>query len=141
LQEATIVTIETIFRVSYSDTDRMGFMHHSNYFKYFETARWELFRNIGIPYTEIENEGIVLPVTESAVKYIKPALYDQVIKVTTRIKSFRGARIEFEYRSANETGAFINEASVTVACVNKLTGKACLPTKKMVNTLKASMNE
>jgi acyl-CoA thioester hydrolase len=135
------VTIETIFRVSYSDTDRMGFMHHSNYFKYFETARWELFRNIGIPYTEIEEEGIILPVTESAVKYIYPALYDQEIKIATRIKSFRGARIEFEYRSINEAGAFINEASITVACVNKSTGKACLPSKKMVNTLKAFINK
>jgi acyl-CoA thioester hydrolase len=119
----------------------MGFMHHSNYFKYFETARWELFRNIGIPYTEIEAEGIILPVTESAVKYIYPALYDQEIRITTRIKSFRGARIEFEYRSINEAGAFINEASITVACVNKSTGKACLPPKKIVNTLKASINK
>ncbi len=115
------MTIETIFRVSYSDTDRMGYMHHSNYFK--------------------EAEGIILPVTESAVKYIYPALYDQEIRIATRIKSFKGARIEFEYRSINEAGAFINEASITVACVNKHTGKACLPSKKMVNTLKVFINK
>jgi len=65
-------SFQTIYRVSYSDTDQKGFMHHSNYLKYFETARWELFRSIGIPYTEIEQDGIILPVINGSLNFIKP---------------------------------------------------------------------
>ena len=74
-----MASFRTHIRVTYSDTDQMGFMHHSNYFKYYETARWELFRNIGIPYPELEEEGIILPVTDASIKFIKPAVYDQEI--------------------------------------------------------------
>ena len=129
-------TFQTTCRVSYSDTDQMGFMHHSNYLKYYETARWELFRSIGIAYPEIENEGIILPVINASLKFIKPAFYDQKIMINTRIKSFKGARIVFEYQAINETGEIINEAQITVACVKKSTGKACFPSKRISDTLK-----
>ncbi len=131
-----MASIQTSFRVTYSDTDQMGFMHHSNYFKYYETARWELFRNIGIPYSELEEEGIILPVTEASMKFIKPVLFDQTVTVKTSVKLFKGARIVFEYKAYNEAGENINVASVTVACVGKKTGKACFPPKKLTNTLK-----
>jgi acyl-CoA thioester hydrolase len=114
----------------------MGFMHHSNYLKYYETARWELFRSIGIAYPEIENEGIILPVINASVKFIKPAFYDQEITINALIKSFKGARIVFEYQAMNETAEIINEAQITVACVKKSTGKACYPPKKISDALK-----
>jgi acyl-CoA thioester hydrolase len=60
----------------------MGFMHHSNYLKYLETARWKLFRHIGIQYSEIEKEGTILPVISVSIKYNHPAHYDQKILVT-----------------------------------------------------------
>jgi acyl-CoA thioester hydrolase len=129
-------SFETVHRVSYSDTDQMGFMHHSNYLKYYETARWELFRSIGVPYHEIEEEDVILPVINASVKFIKPAFYDQEITVSTMIKSFKGARITFNYQAKNETGEIINEAQITVACVRKSTGKACFPPKRISNTLK-----
>jgi acyl-CoA thioester hydrolase len=66
---------QTKYRVSYSDTDQMGFMHHSNYLKYYETARWELFRSIGIAYPAIENEGIILPVINASLKFINQHPY------------------------------------------------------------------
>ena len=131
-----MITIQSHIRITYSDTDRMGFMHHSNYFKYYETTRWELFRSIGIPYPEIEEEGIILPVINASVKFIKPAFYDQEIQIITMIKSFKGARIVFNYQALNETGEIINEAQITVACVRKSTGKACFPPKRISYTLK-----
>jgi acyl-CoA thioester hydrolase len=127
---------QTKYRVSYSDTDQMGFMHHSNYLKYYETARWELFRSIGIAYPAIENEGIILPVINASLKFIKPTFYDQEIMINTRIKLLKGARIVFEYQAINETGEIINEAQITVACVKKSTGKACFPSKRISDTLK-----
>ena len=134
------IIIQTHFRVSYSDTDQMGFMHHSSYLKYYETARWELFRSIGIPYKSIEDEDIIFPVTEASIRYIKPARYDQDITVDTTIKSFRGPRVIFEYRAANENSETINEARITVASVKKSTGKACSPPKKLLEKIKDLMN-
>jgi len=134
--EQIMVTGKTYFRVSYSDTDQMGFMHHSNYFRYYETARWELFRSLGIAYHEIEEEDVILPVINASVKFIKPAFYDQEITVTTLIRSFKGARIVFSYQALNETGEIINEAQITVACVKKSTNKACFPPKRISDTLK-----
>ena len=132
---------QTGFRVSYSDTDQMGFMHHTNYLKYYETARWELFRSMGMPYTKIEEEGIILPVIDASLKFIKPAFYDQAIIISTHIRSFRGARIVFEYQAINETGEIINEAQITVASVKKSTGKACFPPKKIKDALNVLNNK
>jgi len=131
-----MISIQSHIRVSYSDTDQMGFMHHSNYFRYYETARWELFRSLGIPYHEIEEEDVILPVINASAKFIKPAFYDQEIKIITMIKSFKGARIIFDNQAINEAGEIINEAQITVACVRKSTGKACFPPKRISDTLK-----
>ncbi len=135
-----IIALKTHFRVSYSDTDQMGFMHHSNYLKYYETARWELFRSIGMPYHKIEGEGIIFPVTDISVKYIKPAYYDQEISIDTAIKSLTGARMIFYFLATNENGETINEAQITVASVRKINNKACQMPKSIFNRLKELMN-
>jgi acyl-CoA thioester hydrolase len=132
---------QTTFRVSYSDTDQMGFMHHSNYLKYYETVRWELFRSIGIPYPEIEKDGIILPVINASLKYSLPAYYDQKIVINTTIKPLRGARIIFDYEIKNENGETINEAQITVAFVKKSNGKACVPPKKIKDALNSLTNK
>jgi len=114
-------------RVLYSDTDQMGCVHHSNYLKYYETARWELFRQLGIPYREIEEKGILLPVIKVTLKFINPAFYDQELTIETTIQPCKGARIGFSYRLLNEAKELINEAEISLACVNKETGRPCYP--------------
>ncbi len=131
-----MTAIITYFRVSYSDTDQMGFMHHSNYLRYYETARWELFRSLGLSYAGIEDEGIILPVTSASLKFIKPALYDQLIQVSVALGSLRGPLMVFNYQALNEKQEIINEAKITVAFVKKSTGKACHPTEKVLDVIK-----
>ncbi len=114
-------------RVLYADTDRMGYLHHSNYLRLFETARWELLRSAGIPYSMIEAEGFILPVTAASIVFKKPAFYDQGLEINTRLVTFRGPRIFFEYRITDENGEMINRAAVTVACARSADGKACQP--------------
>lgn len=133
---AVMNSFQTTYRVTYSDTDQMGFMHHSNYLKCYETARWELFRSVGIPYHEIEKDGIILPVIDAFLKYIIPAYYDQTIAIETRVKQLKGARIIFDFVTKREDGVTINEAQITVAFVRKSTGNACPPPKKVADTLK-----
>lgn len=128
----------TYFNVTYSDTDQMGFMHHSNYLRYYESARWELFRELGIPYSELEKEDFILPVVSVSLKYLKPALYDQKIKITTKLASFRGPRLVFDYVMSNETLEILNEARVVVGCVRRSSGKACFPPENLSNALSNS---
>ena len=123
-------TFEIHYRVSYSDTDQMGFMHHSNYLKCYETARWELFRHLGIPYAAMEEEGYILPVTEASLRYLRPLVYDRQVVVATWLKAVSGARITFLCQMKGEDGEIFNEAVVKVGCAMKNSGKASpLPEK------------
>lgn len=122
-------------KVSYSDTDQMGFMHHANYLKYYEKARWDLFSEIDLPYKEIEEQGHIFPVIECRICYHHPAFYDDIISVETELVSVKGARILFGNKMFKEDGTLINEAMIAVACVNKSTRKAMLVPRDMKSKL------
>ncbi|MCP1300850.1 acyl-CoA thioesterase [Chryseobacterium sp. S0630] len=110
-------------RVRYAETDPMKYVYYGNYATYFEVARVELFRSIGISYDEIENQGIWLPVSEYKIKYIRPALYDQKLEIHTYVKKIPGVRIEFEYEIYNEEHTKITEASTTLFFLDAKTNK------------------
>ena len=97
-------------RVRYGETDPMKYVYYGNYAEYLEVARVELFRELGIPYDEIENQGIWLPVSEFSIKYLKPGLYDEILEIHTYIKKLPGVRIEFEYEIYNSSKEKITEA-------------------------------
>ncbi|WP_394674693.1 acyl-CoA thioesterase [uncultured Chryseobacterium sp.] len=110
-------------RVRYGETDPMKYVYYGNYAEYFEVGRVELFRSIGMPYNEIENQGIWLPVSEYKIKYLKPALYDQKLEIHTFVKKMPGVRIEFDYEIFNEEGVKITEASTTLFFLDASTQK------------------
>ena len=101
-------------RVRYGETDPMKYVYYGNYAEYLEVARVELFRELGIPYDEIENQGIWLPVSEFSIKYLKPGLYDEILEIHTYIKKLPGVRIEFEYEIYNSSNEKITEAKTTL---------------------------
>lgn len=108
-----IHTTHTI-RVRYAETDPMKYVYYGNYATYFEVGRVELFRELGMPYEEIERLGIWLPVSQFSIKYLKPALYDQNLEIHTFIKKTPGVRIEFEYEIYNDSKEKITEAKTTL---------------------------
>lgn len=108
-----IHTIHSL-RVRYAETDSMKYVYYGNYATYFEVARVELFRSLGISYSEIEERGIWLPVLDFQIKYIKPAIYDEVLEIHTFIKEIPGAKIKFEYEIYNEKEEKISLASTTL---------------------------
>lgn len=114
------------FRVKYSDTDRMGTVHHSNYPKYYETARWELFRSMGISYCSLEENGYLLPVLEMKFKFIKTTHYDAFLTVITTLTAIKGARIWFNYKLYNENNELINTAETMLAFVRRDNWKPCV---------------
>ena len=117
----------TTMRVVYSDTDQMGIVHHSNYLKYYETARWNLFRQLETPYKKLEKKGFLLPVISMQMEFLKPAFYDEKLTIETSIVSFKGARLVIGYRLFNEEMELINKAKVILAFVDTKSRKACRP--------------
>jgi acyl-CoA thioester hydrolase len=116
---------EYSFRVMYPDTDQMGTVHHSNYAKYYETARWELFRSIGISYKSVEDAGYMLPVIRMNFHFLKTTSYDTLLTVHTTLKDVKGVRIWFTYKLYNEQKELINKAETELAFVDKDTWKPC----------------
>ncbi len=84
-------------RVIYRDTDKMGISYYANYFIWFEAARTEYFRALGMPYTECEKKGFFLPVIEAQAKYVAPSTYDDELIVRTSVSKFTPSTIRFEY--------------------------------------------
>ena len=82
----------------YAETDMMGIIHHSVYPVWFEAAITEFIKNItGVSYTELEKQGIMLPLTDLECHYIKPVHYEDRVIIETKVKKLSCARIEFEY--------------------------------------------
>ncbi len=125
MYKLSLIMIHTThsLRVRYGETDPMKYVYYGNYAEYFEVGRVELFRSIGMPYNEIENQGIWLPVSEYKIKYLKPALYDQKLEIHTFVKKMPGVRIEFDYEIFNEEGVKITEASTTLFFLDASTQK------------------
>jgi acyl-CoA thioester hydrolase len=118
----------THIRVRYADTDQMGIVYYGKYFEYFEVARTELLRACGLPYKTIEAAGFGLPVTAASAKYIRSAKYDDLLRITARIPTSVGSRLEIDYLvNLNETGELIAEGSTTLVFVSHATGKPSRP--------------
>lgn len=84
-------------RVRYAETDRMDIVYHSNYLVWFETARIEMLDEIGIPYTEIEASGLLIPVLSANLEYKRPARFDDRLDVHLFMRRKPRARMHFEY--------------------------------------------
>lgn len=106
------------FRVRYQEVDSMGYAHHGNYAAYFEMGRTELMREHGIVYKEMEENGIILPLTEFSVKFYNPAHYDDLLTLETRLSQFTGVRLVFEYRLINQDKKLIAEGKTPLVFVN-----------------------
>ncbi len=96
-------TTETQIRVRYAETDQMGVVYHSNYFPYFEAARAEAIREIGMTYADMEKAGIIMPVVDVHCRYLRPARYDDMLTIKTILKELPvHHKIEFHHEVYNE---------------------------------------
>lgn len=122
-QSCEHLKFSTKLRVRYAETDQMGYCYYGNYASYFEVARVEALREKGISYRELEESGILLPVTHFEIRYFQPALYDDLLEIQTTITQLKGVRISFNYQTWNEDGTLLNEASTQLVFVNAKTQK------------------
>ncbi|MBX9678864.1 MAG: acyl-CoA thioesterase [Gemmataceae bacterium] len=107
---------ETTIRVRYAEVDRMGFLHHSNYLVYFEQGRTELLRQMGYSYRDIEDQGFLLVLTKVAVRYRRPARFDDLLTVRTIVARTTTVKIEHRYEVLRD-GELLAEGETTLGCI------------------------
>jgi acyl-CoA thioester hydrolase len=109
---------EIEIRVRYQETDPMGFLHHSNYLTYFEIGRTEMLRASGGNYRQMEEQGLLVVVVRAEVRYHRPARYDDLLLIHTRIARVTPVKIEHEYRVTRD-GDLLAVGHVTLAIVDR----------------------
>ncbi|MBL8824313.1 MAG: acyl-CoA thioesterase [Planctomycetia bacterium] len=109
---------ETMIRVRYAETDRMGFLHHAQYLVYFEEGRTELLRADGQTYKAIEDKGFFLVIVKIECKFKTPVHYDDQIRLRTILQRMTPVRIEHRYE-VYRGDELCAEGSSTLACVDR----------------------
>lgn len=120
-----MITHDCNIRVWYKHTDQMAICHHSNYICYYEAARSEFLRELGMSFAEVERRGIMMPILEVNSKYHKPAYFDELLTVRIIIKDLPKARITFEYEIYNEKEELINTGMTQLGFIHSDTRRPC----------------
>jgi len=125
---------EIQLRVRYAETDKMGYVYYGNYAAYFEMGRVELLRSLGVSYKSLEDSGIILPVRDLSVRYIKPAFYDDLLTLETTLTELPELRIHFRYALYNASNVLLCKAETTLVFIDVNTNR---PTAPPANVLSA----
>lgn len=112
-------------RVWYRDTDQMGIVHHSNYLGYYEAARSDMLRALGMSFAEVEKQGIMMPVLEVRSRYLRPARYDELLTVRITLREMPAARITFDYEIFNERAELLNTGTTVLGFIHSDTRRPC----------------
>ena len=110
-------------KVYYKDIDQMGIVYYSRYFEFFEEARTEMLSSIGLDYSNIEENGAMLPVIEAHCEYKKGATFSQNLIVKTYIRELPKVKIKFEYKICTAGSDGILLTGYTVHACTNLKGK------------------
>jgi len=125
---------QTELRVRYGETDQMGYCYYGNYAMYFEVGRVEALRTLGMSYRQLEESGVMLPVSHFEVNYKAPAKYDDLLTITTTISELRGPRLKFDY-TIQIGGILIASATTTLVFVAKSNMKPIQAPKEFVSLM------
>lgn len=108
---------ETSVRVRYADTDKMKVAYYANYPVWFEVGRAELLRAHGYPYSDMERDGFILPVSRVEYRLVQPARYDELLTVETTVARLRSRSVTFQYRVLRGPDLLV-EGMTEHICVN-----------------------
>ena len=113
-----MLTHEIKFRVRYGETDQMGYVYYGNYAEYFEMGRVEWLRNLGVSYKSMEESGVMLPVVNLNINYIKPAKYDDLLTLKTTLIQKPTAKIEFDFQLFNEENELLTKGYTSLVFID-----------------------
>lgn len=126
----------TFVKVRYAETDQMGIVHHGNYAEYLEIARLDWLDQLGVSYKQLEKEGIMLPVYELNTKFIKPAYFDDVLRIETQLKELPRVKIEFSYEVFNQNNELITTAYTILVFMDSETKRPIRCPEYILNKIK-----
>lgn len=106
---------QTQVRVRYAETDQMGVVYYGNYAQYFEVGRVESIRQLGYTYKDIEEQGVIMPVVEMNIKYLRSAMYDDLITIKSTLRELsQDHKIEYFQEVFNEQGKLLTTGKVVL---------------------------
>lgn len=124
-------------RVRYAETDQMGVVYHGNYFAYFEAARGESIRELGITYADLEKMGVIMPVVEVQCRYLRPARYDELLTVRVMLKELPiHHKIEFHHEVFNEKEELLATARIILYFMESKTMKRTTMPEPLLEKIK-----
>lgn len=110
---------DTKIRVRYGETDQMGYLYYGNYAEYYEVGRVEALRTLGITYRDMEVKlQVMMPVMSLEMRFVRPALYDELLTVRTTIKEYPLRNIVFEMEIFNENNKLVNGGRVKLCFID-----------------------
>ncbi|MBE7641221.1 MULTISPECIES: acyl-CoA thioesterase [Salegentibacter] len=123
-------------KVRYAETDQMGVVHHGNYAQYFEIARLEWLMAFGISYKNMEETGVMLPVYELQTKFLKPAVFEDELKIEVKLKELPSVKITFEYVIYNQNKELLTTGATTLVFMDAISKKPIRCPKYILDKLK-----
>ncbi len=127
---------ETYIRVRYGETDQMGYCYYGNYAQYYEVGRAELIRSLGLSYRNLEEEhGILMPVMSMNIRFVRPALYDENLKVITSLRKLPGKTMTFHSDIFNEKDELVNGGYVRLGFISSDKSKSLEAPKFLLEKL------
>lgn len=130
-----MVSSETFLDVRYYETDLMGIVHHSNYVRYFECGRIDLLEKVGLPITEIEKAGIMLPVVSVECHYKLPTKMGDKLKIISRIGKLPLAKMVIENEIYNQNGELVCDGKVVLGFIHSDTRRPTRAPKALVERI------
>jgi len=127
----------TTLRVRYCDTDKMGTFYNARALEWFECGRTEMMRNLGLPYTQIEQRGYMLPVVEAHLEYLGRATYDDLLHVEIHGYQYGMARFRFDVEIIHDATGRPIVRGYTIHAVIDTQGKPTRPPHWLVQLLQA----
>ncbi|SES31800.1 acyl-CoA thioesterase [Salipaludibacillus aurantiacus] len=125
-----MLTNTTKVTVRYGETDQMGVVYHANYVVWCEIGRTKLIEDLGFKYADMEERGVVSPVTNINLNYLYPAKYGEDVTVNTWIEQYNGLRVTYGYRIENSEGELCVEGTSEHVCVDARTFRPVAIKKK-----------
>lgn len=129
-----MIETQTNIRVRYAETDQMNVVYHGNYAQYFEVARAECIRSFGFTYKQIEELGIMMPIVDIQIKFLRPAHYDDLLTVKAILKELPlEHKMEFHHEVYNEAGKLLTIGKVVLYLVDAITKERTTMPEAMLN--------
>ncbi len=129
-------THETQVRVRYGETDQMGYLYYGNYAQYYEVGRVEAIRSLDLSYKDMEEKhGVMMPVMSLQMRYVRPALYDELLTIRTTVRHFPTDTITFFVEIFNEKKKLVNGGSVKLCFVERASNRTVPPPQYLTAAL------